>query len=78
MSDITELINEELEKKMEVKDLRKNINALLEQTTEYQCVLESILEMEGVDVSEKAAKAQALKISYDHFKPKDGEQSCET
>lgn len=74
MSEITELIVEELEKKSEVKDLRKNINALLEQTSEYRCVLDSILEMDGVTVSAKSAKAQALKMVYDHFKPKDAEE----
>jgi len=74
MSEITELISEELEKKYEVKDLRKNINALLEQTSEYKCVLDSILEMEGVTVSAKSAKAQALKMTYDHFKPKENDE----
>jgi hypothetical protein len=69
MSDITKLIIEEFEKKADAKELRKEINLLLEQTTEYKCVYDSILEMEGVNVSDKAAKAQALKISYDHFKP---------
>jgi hypothetical protein len=73
MSEITDMIVEEFEKKADVKELRKNINALLEQTIEYKCVYDSILEMEGVSVSDKAAKAQALKISYDHFKPRDGE-----
>ena len=73
MSEIADLIVEEFEKKAEAKELRKNINALIEQTIEYKCVYDSILEMEGVNVSDKAAKAQALKISYDHFKPKDGE-----
>jgi hypothetical protein len=73
MSEITDLIIEEFEKKADAKEIRKNINALLLETVEYKCVLDSILEMEGVSVSEKAAKAQALKISYDHFKPKDGE-----
>jgi hypothetical protein len=71
MSEIADLIVEEVEKKAEAKELRKNINALIEQTIEYKCVYESILEMDGVNVSDKAAKAQALKISYDHFKPKD-------
>jgi len=71
MSEITDLIIEEFEKKADAKEIRKNINALLLETVEYKCVLESILEMEGVDVSEKAAKSQALKIAYDHFKPKD-------
>ena len=71
MSEIVELIVEEFEKKADAKEIRKNINALLLETVEYKCVLESILEMDGVDVSEKAAKAQALKIAYDHFKPKE-------
>lgn len=69
MSEITDLIIEEFEKKADAKEIRKNINELLLETVEYKCVLDSILEMEGVNVSEKAAKAQALKISYDHFKP---------
>jgi len=45
MAEITDLISEELSKKSELKDLRKNINELLEQTIEYKCVLDSILEM---------------------------------
>jgi hypothetical protein len=73
MSEITDLIVEELDKKSEVKDLRKNINACLEKTNEYRCVLDSIMEMEGVTVSAKSAKAQALKMTYDHFKPKESE-----
>jgi hypothetical protein len=71
MSDITDLIIEELDKKSEVKDLRKNINACLEKSTEYGFIYESILQMEGVTVSSKSAKAQALKMAYDHFKPKE-------
>jgi hypothetical protein len=74
MSEITELIVEELDKRAEVKDLRKNINAVLEKTTEYRLIYESILQMEGVTVSAKAAKSQALKMAYDHFKPKDAEE----
>jgi len=73
MSDITDLIIEEIEKKNEAKDLRKNINALLEKTNEYKGIYESLMEMEGVSVSAKSAKAQALKLSYDHFTPKDEE-----
>ena len=74
MADITDLIDEELSKKAEVKDLRKNINACLEKTTEYKCIYESILQMEGVSVSAKSAKSQALKMAYDHFKPRDDEE----
>ena len=73
MAEITDLITEELSKKSELKELRKNINELLEQTIEYKCVLDSILEMEPLTVSEKSAKSQALKLSYEHFKPRDEE-----
>jgi hypothetical protein len=74
MSEITDLIVEELDKKAEVKDLRKNINACLEKTQEYGFIYESILQMEGVTVSAKSAKAQALKMAYDHFKPKENDE----
>jgi len=74
MADITDLIVEEFEKKSEAKELRKNINACLEKTTEYKCIYESILQMEGVSVSAKSAKSQALKMAYDHFKPRDEEE----
>ena len=71
MPEITELIEEELSKKEDLKQLRKDINELLAETVEYKCIYDSIIEMEGVSVSEKSAKAQALKLSYDHFKSKD-------
>jgi len=73
MAEITELIDEELNKMAELRDLRKNINALLEETKEYKATYESLIEMEGLNVSTKSAKTQALKLAYDHFKPKDEE-----
>jgi hypothetical protein len=69
MDPITQMIVDEFEKRSDLKEIRKEINTLLLDTPEYNAIYESLLEMDGVTVTAKSAKVQALKMAYDHYKP---------
>lgn len=73
MADITGLIARELVLKDDLKSLKKEILELIEQTPLFERVYNSELEMDGVEVSKKTAKAHALKVAYEHFRPKEND-----
>lgn len=67
------LIARELELKNELKNLKKDIVELILQTDVYERVYNSEIEMDGVEVSTKTAKAHSVRVAYEHFRPKEND-----
>lgn len=69
---IRTLIEEESELKERMKNLKSDLNELFEQTSVYKSVFDAALEStKQHKVSEKVAKAHALKVTRVVFTPKD-------
>jgi hypothetical protein len=64
---IEQMIEEEKALRDTLKHLKKDIQEALMQTNEYKGIYESALETYGINVSEKAAKAHALKVAYEFY-----------
>jgi regulator of replication initiation timing len=64
---IEQMIEEEKALRDTLKHLKKDIQEALMETKEYKSVYESAIETDGLDVSEKAARAHALKVSYEFY-----------
>lgn len=69
---IHSLIDEENDLKERLKTLRGDLNELFEQTSVYKSVFDAAIESTRQHkVSEKVAKAHALKVTRVVFSPKD-------
>jgi len=71
MDDITRMIERELELKSQLKELKKDMNEMIEETDLYKSVFEASLEVPNVEVSEKVARSHAIKVVYDSCKPQE-------
>jgi hypothetical protein len=69
MEDITSLIERESDLKAQLKDLRKDLNEMLEKTAVYKSYSEQLTLDERF--SKKVVKSHSLKLAYETFKPKD-------
>lgn len=63
------MIEEEGVMKRNLSDIRKQIKEMLAETREYKAVYETALNTDGLEVSEKAARAHAHKVAYEFFSP---------
>lgn len=68
---IKKLIERELALKSELKDLRERIKTEIEHTPQYRSVFDAAIDVQGIEVNQKTAKAHAFKVVYDSLKPKD-------
>lgn len=76
---IHQLMERETEAKETVRNLRDELNELFEQTPVYKSVYEAAIETtKKHKVSEKVAKAHALKVARMVYTPKDDEGGNES
>ena len=69
MEDITSLSERESDLKAQLKDLRKDLNEMLEKTAVYKSYSEQLTLDERF--SKKVVKSHSLKLAYETFKPKE-------
>jgi hypothetical protein len=69
---VAKLIERESDVKAQLKDVRQELKEAVESSQYYKSVLEATLQSE-YNPTEKAAKAHALKVTIDHFTPKNEE-----
>jgi hypothetical protein len=75
---IHQLMEREAEAKESVKNLRDELNELFEQTPVYKSVYDAAVETTKVHkVSEKVAKAHALKVARMVYTPKEDAEADE-
>ena len=69
---IAQMFEEETDLKERMKNLKGDLNELLEQTAVYKSVFEAAVETtKAHKVAEKVAKAHALKVARMVYSPKD-------
>jgi hypothetical protein len=72
------LLENETEAKQSVKNLRDELNELFEQTAVYKSVFDAAVETtKAHKVSEKVAKAHALKVARMVYTPKEDAEASE-
>lgn len=72
------LLENETEAKQSVKNLRDELNELFEQTAVYKSVFDAAVETtKAHKVSEKIAKAHALKVARMVYTPKEDAEAAE-
>ena len=67
MDKIKKLVDEEKSLKEQLKTLRANLKKELEASSLYKAVLENTLSSREPKVSQKLAKAHALKVTRSHY-----------
>jgi len=72
VSAIEKLIERESDVKAQLKEVRQELKEAVESSQYYKSVLDTTLQSE-YNPTEKAAKAHALKVTVDHFTPKNEE-----
>lgn len=72
VSAIEKLIERESDVKAQLKEVRQELKEAVESSQYYKNVLETTIKSE-YNPTEKAAKAHALKVTVDHFTPKNEE-----
>jgi hypothetical protein len=67
---IKKLIEDEISLKSQLKEVRQELKEAVESSAYFKAVLETTMKSE-YNPTEKAAKAHALKVTIDHFSPRE-------
>lgn len=66
---ISKMIEQELDLKDQLKQLRQEIKAFIEGTEFYQGMLNHAMDIPDIELNEKTAAAHAFKVTYETFAP---------